>query len=123
YQMSSGAASIVVGGRVAYTGGSDTRILMADAQYRGTRAAPGVRFQDEAGNVTDIAFTMHEADVGAAYGYRFKRKDGLAAFARVGYHYAQFSVDDVQNLQQVNLARMPSEQLKGFVIGARVAAP
>jgi uncharacterized protein YgiM (DUF1202 family) len=123
YNMSSAAASLVVNGEVLYAGGSDTRLLGVDLQYRGTRATPGIRYDDGAGNIADIAFTMHEIDVGASYGYRFKRSDGLAAFARAGYHYGQFQVKGVNDIETANIARLPSELLKGFTVGGKLIAP
>ncbi len=123
YSMSSAAASLVVGGEMIYAGGSKTRLLGADLTYRGSRASPGIRYDDGAGNVADIAFIMHEVDVGASYGHRFARKDGLAAYARAGYYYGQFKVTDGADIENVNIARIPSELLTGFTVGGRVDAP
>jgi SH3-like domain-containing protein len=123
YQVSSSAASLQVGTQVLYTGGSETLVVIADARYRGARATPGIRYDDGAGGVSDIGFTKHELDVGAAIGYRFRREDGLVTVARAGYHLGLFDVHDVELTDTVNLARLPSELLTGFVVGARVGAP
>ncbi|RMH41378.1 MAG: hypothetical protein D6689_11280 [Deltaproteobacteria bacterium] len=123
YKVTSAAASLVVNGELLYAGGSDTRLIGADVQYRGTRAAPGIRYDDGMGNVSDIAFTMHEIDAGASYGYRFRRKDGLALFGRAGYHYSQFKIHNVEDTENVNIARLPSELLKGFTVGGKLIAP
>ena len=46
----------------------------------------------------------------------------MAAYARLGYHYNRFGVDEVENFA-VNLPRIPSEILSGATIGVLLDVP
>lgn len=123
YKIGVGALSLGVGGQAVYSGYGPSTLIMGDLRYRGTRANPGIRFTDPAsGMATDTAFLMHQVDAGASVGYRTTRADGLAAYGRAGYHYGKFDVQDVANFE-TNLARIPSELLKGFTLGVHVDVP
>ena len=121
YGLSSAAAALTVGGQLDYVY-SPQYMISADAQYTGTRATPGIRYQNADGDAVDIAFTQHEIDLGVAAGYNFRNKRGVVAYARAGYHYGIFSVAGVEDLTK-NLAHLPSEQLKGTTIGGIVDVP
>jgi uncharacterized protein YgiM (DUF1202 family) len=121
YGISSAAAALSVGGELIYNY-KPRYLILAEATYTGTRANPGIRFQNEMGQVADIGFLIHEIDVGGGVGYNFQSPTGMVAYGRVGYHYGNFGINDVGDFQQ-NLARLPSEILKGVTIGARLDIP
>jgi SH3-like domain-containing protein len=123
YNISSGAATLAIGGEAIYSEYGPTTLIAGDVRYRGTRANPGIRYQDPVtGQAADIAFIMHEIDAGARVGYRTTRTDGLAVYARLGYHFGKLNVANVDNFE-LNLARLPSELLKGFTVGGHVDVP
>jgi SH3-like domain-containing protein len=124
YRLTSMAGSVSASARALFARGSQTRLLGADVRYTGSRASPGIRYADEQGNVGDTAFSMHEVDAGAMYGYRFEDSDkGLAGFVRAGYFLNQFQIDNVQDLAKDNLAHLPSERLTGITVGVGGLAP
>jgi len=97
-------------------------LLGLEATYNGLRASPGVRVTNAAGEVADIAFTRHAANLTAKAGYKLNNKSGMVFFARAGYYYAMTDVNEVQDLDK-NIARLPSEVLQGITVGASIEAP
>lgn len=122
YKLSSGAMAINLGGEVIYDY-SKEYLVAGEANYRYTRANPGIRFVDpNDGTPADISFQVHRIDVGARVGYKLGKATGMAAYGRVGYHYNRFGVDEVENFA-VNLPRIPSEILSGFTVGVLLDVP
>lgn len=121
YNTASAAATISVGGQYIHKY-SEQYLIRGDATYTGSRSSPGIRYVNEAGDAADIAFTMHEVDIGAAVGYNLKMDNGAVVYGRVGYHYGQFGVHSVDDFT-VNLAYIPSEIIKGITVGAHVDVP
>jgi uncharacterized protein YgiM (DUF1202 family) len=121
YNIAAAAATLSVGGDYVYKY-SPKYFIRGDATYTGIRSNPGIRFQNMAGQAADIAFVKHEVQLGAAVGYNFKSKSGMAAYARVGYHYGKLDIADVEDFEK-NLAYLPSEILSGITVGARIDIP
>jgi len=119
--MGSAAASLSIGGEYIYRY-SDTYLLAGDARYTGTRANPGIRYVNMAGDAADIAFTNHEISVGGRAGYNFNNAKGMVAYGRLGYYYGKFGINDVSNFE-VNLAYLPSELLTGVTVGGSLDIP
>ncbi len=121
YKFTTAAASVQIGGDYVHKY-SKKYMIAVDGTYTGTRASPGIRFTNSAGQAADISFTMHEIDAGAALGYNLNDKRGTVLYGRVGYHYSKFQIDNVEDFEK-NLAMLPSEILQGITIGARVDMP
>jgi SH3-like domain-containing protein len=122
YSLSSGAAVLGAGGELLYVY-SDRWLLAGDLGYRYSQATPGVRYTDpETMTAVDIGFKRHQIDIGARAGYALGGELGMVAYGRLGYHYDNFRIDDVRNFDR-NLARLPSEVLRGVTVGALLDVP
>jgi uncharacterized protein YgiM (DUF1202 family) len=121
YKMGSAAASLSVMGEYIHRY-SDKYLLAVDGRYTGTRATPGIRYVNMAGDAADIGFTHHEITAGARAGYNFQNDKGMVAYGRVGYYYGKFGIHDVSNFE-TNLAYLPSELLQGITVGASLDIP
>ena len=120
YRISSGAAVIGLGGEGIYDY-SKKFLLGGDLAYRFHYASPGIRYSYD-GESANIGFKTHQLDIGALGGYKLPGSSGMAAFARLGYHYERFGVDNVEDFTQ-NLAYLPSEILQGVTVGGMFDAP
>jgi len=120
YRISAGAAVIGAGGDVLYDY-SDKFLIGGDLGYRFYYSSPGIRYtyQDQA---TNIGFKIHQLDLGARGGYKISKKSGMAAYARLGYHYERFGVDNVSDFTK-NLAYLPTEALQGVTLGGIFEMP
>jgi hypothetical protein len=102
-------------------------LLGVEATYNGVRASPGVRVETAAG-ANDIAFTRHALNFIGKVGYKLNnpsyapRQTGMVVFARVGYVYAITDIHPGTDFTK-NIARLPSETLQGFTVGANIEAP
>ncbi|RMH39524.1 MAG: hypothetical protein D6689_16280 [Deltaproteobacteria bacterium] len=110
------AASGEVSARYALT---PRWLVGADARYAFGVSRPGIHYEPSAGGPAgDVAFATHEvrgaAEVGASFGDAARPIDVLA---RGGYLYRALLVDDIDNV-----AHMPSESLRGAIVGAGVRA-
>lgn len=122
YSLGSALAVISLGGDVLYDY-SKKYLIGGDIRYRLGYASPGIRFVDpNTADAVDIGFKTHTIDLGARGGYKLSKKNGMAAFGRLGYHYERFGINNVENFEQ-NLARLPSEILQGVTIGASLEVP
>ena len=120
YRISSAAAVLGLGGEAIYDY-SEKFLLGGDLAYRFHYASPGIRYSFE-GESANIGFKTHQLDIGALGGYKLPGSSGMAAFARLGYHYERFGVDNVEDFTQ-NLAYLPSEILQGVTVGGMFDAP
>jgi uncharacterized protein YgiM (DUF1202 family) len=121
YKYTSSAASLSIRGDAALRV-TDTYWLAVDARYIGTRAAPGIRFQNSEGEVSDIGFTNHDLSAGASLGYGLGSSTGMVLYGRLGYYLGRFDIHNVDDFES-NLAMLPSEVLKGMTVGAHVDVP
>jgi len=120
YKLGSSAVAISLGGGLDYKYKKDYRIGL-DLSYIGAKAAPGIRYTDGTSSV-DIGFLTHNIDLRAKAGYDLHKSNGMTLWARLGYHYEMFKVDNVSDLTK-NLAHLPSEILSGPTIGVAVEIP
>jgi len=121
YKLGSAAATLSVGGEWIYRY-SDKYLLAADGRYTGTRATPGIRYVNMNGDAADIGFTNHEISIGARAGYNFHNDKGMVAYARAGYYYGKFGINNVDDFTK-NLAYLPSELLTGITVGGSLDIP
>ena len=105
YKLGSSAVAVALGGSLDYKYKKDYRIGL-EASYIGAKAAPGIRYTDGTSSV-DIGFMTHDLDLRAKAGYDMHKSNGMTLWARVGYHYSMFKVDNVSDLTK-NLAHIPS---------------
>jgi len=103
--------------------------LGGEIAYDLAMAVPGITFDPDGGGASGgplpsstTGFKIHQVNVRGLAGYDFHKANGLAVFGRLGYHYESFQVDNVEDLMK-NSARLPSEILKGPMIGAALAIP
>ena len=67
-------------------------------------------------------FGITDVNLRATAGYDLHKKNGLAVFARLGYRYQGFIVDNYKDPSK-NSAKIPNEVMQAPVIGAAVAIP
>jgi uncharacterized protein YgiM (DUF1202 family) len=120
YTITSGAAVLSLGGEATYDW-KPKYLLGGDISYRLHYASPGIRYEymDQTAN---IGFKSHQIDIGARGGYKLSDASGMAAFARLGYHYERFGINNVSDFDR-NLAYLPTEILQGLTIGAILDMP
>jgi hypothetical protein len=125
YKVGSSAATVALGGAVLYPYGKKF-LVGGELAYDIAKAIPGVAF-DPDGTMgpmpkSTTGFTIHNLNLRAVGGYDLKKKSGMMLFARVGFHYESFLVASVTDLTK-NSARLPSEVIKGPMIGAALSIP
>ncbi len=107
-QLSAGAETAVGPLRVA-----------AEANYRFSNAAPGIHYEASSGASGDMAFMAHEVDATVSAGARLSRSlGGVVGVARAGYTYSVLLFDQVDNV-----GMLPSEDLRGAIVGGEIIAP
>jgi hypothetical protein len=90
--------------------------LAVDGSYGVTLGLPGIRYRDaESGALDPVGFTWHHINAGARVGYRLA--DAVIPYARAGYRFDWFRVDEVENP-----GRLGREGLRGFTAGVGVEA-
>ena len=111
------SAQAVTAAVAVHTAGKAGPLRMrASLQYRGAYSDPGVRYQASSGGTDDIALTSHEIDLDTGVGIRASDSlGGIDVFARLGYMYGAYMVDDVNNL-----GKLPNESLSGISVGASI---
>lgn len=120
YKLSSAAAVLAVGGDVLYDY-SPKYLIGGDLGYRLQIASPGIRYSDGE-TAVNIGYKVHQIDLGVRGGYKLSKKSGMAAYARLGYHYERFGINNVSDFEK-NLAYLPSEILQGPTIGGIFEMP
>ena len=121
YKLSSAAAVLAIGGDGLYDY-SAKYLIGGDIGYRLQVASPGIRYADDTGNAVNIGYKVHQIDLGVRGGYKLSKTSGMAAYARLGYHYERFGINNVDDFSK-NLAYLPSEILQGPTIGASFEMP
>ena len=122
YRLSSGAAVLGAGGEVVHAL-SERWVVAGDLGYRYSQATSGMHYTDpDTMTAVDIGFKRHQFDLGARAGYALGGKLGMVASGRLGFHYDNLRIDEVRNFDS-NLARLPSEVLRGVTVGALLDVP
>lgn len=101
-------------------------ILGADLSYTYAKTVFGGVFADPDGMGgapgVNIGMALHQVDVRLAAGKDLHKSNGMAIFARVGYRYQGFLIDDVTNMAK-NPVHLPSEVFQAPTVGAMVQIP
>ena len=121
YRAGSSAAAVALGGAVLYP--YKKRFLVGgELAYDLAKAIPGIAFAPPGMPKQTTGFTIHNLNVRAVGGYDLKKKNGMMLFARLAYHYESFLISNVNDLTKNN-AKLPSEIIKGPMLGAALAIP
>ena len=117
YTAASTAITAAVGGSVIYP--VKQRLwLGGELDYDFDMATPGIDYLG-----SKIGFTYHDLDARLLGGYGFPTVlGGTVLFARVGFHYDSFQVDNVADFTK-NTARLPSQIVSGPTVGLGAAMP
>ncbi|HEY4178595.1 MAG TPA: SH3 domain-containing protein [Kofleriaceae bacterium] len=127
YSVGSTTAAVSLGGDLLYPYKKDY-VVGGEMTYDYGKAVRGIAFDDPnsadgvAGSTSTTSFSMHSLNVRGMFGYDFHKSNGMIVFARLGYHFEQLLFKDAGNLA-TNMAKLPSETLKGPMIGAAFAIP
>jgi hypothetical protein len=116
YNASSSSLTIALGGTALYPY-SKQYWIGADLAYDYDKAVPGISYQGQT-----TSFTLHNFNLRALAGYDMQKPNGMIVFGRLGYHYESFQVSDYANLEK-NTAKLPSQIIKGPILGAALAIP
>jgi uncharacterized protein YgiM (DUF1202 family) len=112
YRISAQAMTATLDGSLPLTSSSSRFLAAVEGEYRLSLASPGIHYQDGAGKLDTIAFSMHEVRAGGQLGVRVT--DSALVAGRVGYHYGLFLVDALENR-----AGLANESLHGLTVGGR----
>jgi SH3-like domain-containing protein len=117
YDASSSSVTVALGGSVLYPY-SKRYWLGGELAYDYDNAVlGGISYQ---GRTTTFAF--HNFNLRAVAGYDLRKASGMIVFGRLGYHYDSFQVADVNDPTK-NTAKLPSQIVRGPVIGTAVTLP
>jgi SH3-like domain-containing protein len=101
----------ILGGELAYTY-AKTVFGGVFADVDGAGGMPGV----------NIGLALHQVDLRLAAGKDLHKSNGMAIFARLGFRYQGFLIDNVADATK-NPAKLPSEVMKAPTIGAALTIP
>jgi hypothetical protein len=119
YNLATSAVSIALGGGILFPYGK-SYLFGADASLDYARTLlGGIAVPGQMGNTT-IGLT--DVDLRATAGYDLHKKNGLALFARLGYRYQAFLIDNVTD-QTKNVDKFPSEVFTAPTLGVALAIP
>ncbi len=129
YDVGSSSVAIMLSGGVLVPF-KKQYLIGGELTYDISKAIPGISFDPDGGGPNGgpmpqqtTGFTIHNVNARGVFGYPFKNsKRGTVLFGRLGYHYEAFRVDDVTNLTKNN-AKLPSENIKGPMLGVAFAVP
>ena len=125
YNIGSSSFNLALGGALLYPYKKDF-VVGAELAYDYAKAVPGISFDPDgaAGPMpsSTTGFSFHNFNLRAVGGYDMHKKSGMMLFARLGYHYTSFKVDNYQDLTK-NTARLPNETLGTPTIGGAITMP
>ncbi|HEY6032771.1 MAG TPA: SH3 domain-containing protein [Kofleriaceae bacterium] len=117
YNIGTSAASLSLGGSY-YTGLGKKYLIGVDAGLNYSKTVGGgVTYMKTVTGLTIADYTLR-----AAIGYPTARPSGLTLFARLGFRYRNYSVNDY-NSATGNPAKIPQENLKAPTLGFAFAMP
>jgi hypothetical protein len=123
YNLGVSSVMLSIGGGILVPRGN--KLFGAEVTYDYAKTAlGGVYFdnKDDMVPATNIGLTFHNINARLVAGIDFKKKSGMALFARLGYHYQGYLVTDVTSMT-ANPAKLPSETVKAPTIGAALSLP
>jgi hypothetical protein len=130
YTVGSSSVAVMLSGGVLFPF-KKQYLIGAELTYDLSKAIPGISFDPDGPDQNGVAsmpsqttgFTIHNVNARGVFGYPFKNsKRGTVLFGRLGYHYEAFQVENVTNLTKNN-AKLPSENIKGPMLGVALAVP
>jgi uncharacterized protein YgiM (DUF1202 family) len=121
YDIGASSAVIGVGGEIWYDYSEDY-MLGGELDLGYTISTPGIRVQ-EGDNAADTGFSIIEVGAYGKAGYKLHPGTGAVVFARLGFRYHSFQIKNVNDIDNTNLAALPSENLTSPVVGAELAVP
>lgn len=127
-QYSLGSSSIAVSlGASLVTPYKKSYVLGGEITYDLAVAVPGIAFDPDGADGTmyqssTTGFKIHQVNLRGLAGYDFHKPSGLTAFARLGYRYQAFRVDNYDDVTK-NQALLAQENIQGPMIGAAVVIP
>ena len=120
YDIGSRAAAIRLGGMAIYDY-SDKYLIGGDLDLGYAISTPGIRVTEGDLN-KDTGFSMLDVSLIGKGGYKLHAGTATAVYARLGFRYSAFVIKNVNDLAGDNLAALPSEALKGPVVGLEINA-
>lgn len=125
YNIGSSSFDVAIGGAVLYPY-KKRFVLGGELAYDYAKAIPGIAFDPDtaAGPMpsSTTGFTLHNFNLRAVGGYDLRKKSGMMVFARLGYHYTSFKVDNYNDLTK-NTARLANETLGAPTFGGALTMP
>ena len=125
YNIGSSSFNLALGGALLYPYKKDF-VVGGELAYDYAKAVPGISFDPDgaAGPMpsSTTGFTLHNFNLRAVGGYDLHKKSGMMLFARLGYRYTSFVVDNYQDLTK-NTARLANETLGTPTIGGALTLP
>lgn len=124
YSVGSTTAAVSLGGDVLFPYKKDF-IVGGELTLDMAKAVRGIAFDAVAGDGipgTSTGFSMWALNIRGLFGYDFHKANGMVIFGRLGIHYEQLLFDDAGDVAK-NMAKLPSETIKGPMLGVTFAIP
>ena len=116
YSASSSSLTVALGGSATYPY-SKRYWVGGELAYDLDKAIPGIAYMNKT-----TSFTYHNLNLRAVGGYDLQKPNGMIVFARLGFHYDSFQVDNVIDLTK-NIAKLPSQTIAAPTLGAALVIP
>ena len=126
YTLGSSSFAVSLGASLV-TPYKQSYVLGGEITYDLAVAVPGIAFDPDGADgtmfqSTTTGFKIHQVNVRGLAGYDFHKPSGVTAFARLGYRYQAFRVDNYDDVTK-NQALLAQENIKGPMIGAALVIP
>jgi hypothetical protein len=119
YDISTSALTLALGGSYTQPYGKKY-VIGAELDY--LYETGGISYTPMTGAAVDIGVTQHKLDLHLLGGYDFHKKNGMVLFARLGFRYQAFLVDDYKDPTK-NPIQLPQEVLEAPTLGIGLVVP
>jgi len=116
YSASSSSLTVALGGTAIYPY-SKRYWVGGELAYDFAKAIPGIEY-----NKSTTSFTYHNLNLRAVGGYDLQKPNGMIVYARLGFHYDSFQVDNVTDFTK-NTAKLPNQTIAAPTLGGALVIP
>lgn len=115
YELANNTPAVVIGALAGKRFGKYE--VLGEGWYMRTVGGSGINVPDGMMASETLAWTEQAIDVRASLGYHLDKTDSYTVYARAGLHINNTVVDESM------IAKLPSETLQGYTVGASLEAP
>ncbi len=115
YELANNTPAVVIGALAGKRFGKYE--VLGEGWYMRTVGGSGISVPDGMMAEETLAWTEQAIDVRASFGYHLDKTDSYTIYGRAGLHINNTVVDESM------VAKLPSETLQGYIVGASLEAP